>query len=280
MLRFYKEHLANIYDEDEIEELCFIAFNHVMKLSKSDFRNALENRINQSELIIIYDIAKALASHKPIQYIINSAHFYGLDFFVNEQVLIPRQETEELVALVLDQYSKEKNKDITMLDIGTGSGCIAISIKKNAPQASVTAIDISAGALDIAKRNAEKNKTAIPFIEADILSGDALYGLKFDYIVSNPPYIAKSESDEMAENVLAFEPHLALFTEDPDPLVFYKRISALAGKHLNKGGKLFFEINQRFGNEVKEIMEMNHFNNVIIQKDINNNDRIIWGVLV
>jgi release factor glutamine methyltransferase len=278
MLSFYREHLKSIYSVDEIDELTSIAFEHVMGISKTDFRNKQDERINQSELVLIYDIAKELATHKPIQYITKTAWFYGLKFHVNEHVLIPRPETEELVKLVLDEYKKEKQMNLHMLDIGTGSGCIPVCIEKEAPEALVHAVDISPEALQVAIRNAADNNTEVHFVKADILTAQNIDKITFDYIISNPPYIAKSESTQMEKNVLDFEPHLALFVEDNDPLLFYKKITDFAKENMNAGGKLFFEINQRMAKEVTDVVAEKGFKNIIVQKDINGNDRILWCI--
>lgn len=276
MLRFYREHLEKMYSREEIDELASLAFEKVLGFTKTEFRQKQEERINQSELIILYDIAKALSTHQPVQYILKEAHFYGLKFYVNEQVLIPRPETEELVELVLNEYRKETHNDLRILDIGTGSGCIPISIKKNAPAAEVYAIDISVPALEVAQKNAAANKTTIHLRQADILKIRSIDDLTFDYIISNPPYIAKSESAQMAKNVLDFEPHLALFVENDDPLLFYKKIAEFAQANLGKGGKLFFEINQRLAAEVSSLLKEKGFRKVEVMKDISGNDRIVW----
>jgi release factor glutamine methyltransferase len=275
MLRFYREHLHNIYSIEEIDELCSMAVEHVLEITKAEFRQKQEERINQSELILIYDIAKELATHKPIQYILKETHFYGLKFFVNEHVLIPRPETEELVELVLSEYKKEKHKNLHILDIGTGSGCIPVAIKKNAPDAIVHAVDISRKALDVAYDNASANKTEVHFIKADILIAQNIDRITFDYIISNPPYIAKNESAQMAKNVLDYEPHLALFVESNDPLLFYRKIAGFAKDNLSEGGKLFFEINQQLGTEVRSLLEESGFSEVEVLKDINGNERMV-----
>lgn len=226
--------------------------------------------------MIVYDIGKALQTHKPIQYILEEAWFYGMKFFVNEHGLIPRPETEELVELVLNEIKRELGCPLNVLDIGTGSGCIPVSIKKNAQAVEIYAIDISKEALDVAKKNAETLDTTINLAEVDILTTDNIDNIKFDYIISNPPYITLNESGDMNENVVDFEPHLALFVADNDPLVFYKSITEFASKNLNEEGKLFFEINQKYGRLVKQLMESKGFESVEIYKDINGNERIVW----
>lgn len=278
VISFYHQHLAGIYDKDEIDEMAFLIFEKVLGYDRSEFHKRKGEHLNQSDLLIVYDIGKALQTHKPIQYILEEAWFYGMKFFVNEHVLIPRPETEELVELVLNEIKRELGRPLSVLDIGTGSGCIPVSIKKNAQAVEIYAIDISKDALDVAKKNAETLDATISLAEVDILTTDNIDNIKFDYIISNPPYITLNESGDMAENVVDFEPHLALFVADNDPLVFYKSITEFASKNLNEEGKLFFEINQKYGRSVKQLMESKGFESVEIYKDINGNERIVWGV--
>lgn len=278
VISFYHQHLAGIYDKDEIDEMAFLIFEKVLGYDRSEFHKRKGEHLNQSDLLIVYDIGKALQTHKPIQYILEEAWFYGMKFFVNEDVLIPRPETEELVELVLNEIKRELGRPLNVLDIGTGSGCIPVSIKKNAQAVEIYAIDISKDALDVARKNAETLDTTISLAEVDILTTDNIDNIKFDYIISNPPYITLNESGDMAENVVDFEPHLALFVADNDPLVFYKSITEFASKNLNEEGKLFFEINQKYGRSVKQLMESKGFESVEIYKDINGNERIVWGV--
>ncbi|MDP2385826.1 MAG: peptide chain release factor N(5)-glutamine methyltransferase [Bacteroidota bacterium] len=280
VIRFYHQHLADIYSKEEIDELAFLAFEKALGYDKTEFQKRKGEHLNQSDLLIVYDIGKTLQTNKPIQYILQETWFYGLKFFVNEHVLIPRPETEELVELVLNEIKKENTSSLNILDIGTGSGCIPISVKKNAPHTNVYAIDISKAALEVAKKNSISNKIEVTFKELNILTASSLDNIQFDYIISNPPYIAQNEMDQMDKNVTNFEPHLALFVEDNDPLLFYKRIADFALNNLRSNGKLFFEINQRLGNEVKELLKAKGYKNIIIQKDINGNDRMVWCVKV
>jgi len=219
---------------------------------------------------------RKLEKGKPIQYILNKAWFYNCFYYVDERVLIPRPETEELVDLILKENSQER---INILDIGTGSGCIPISLKKNRSHWNVHALDVSEKALEVAEINLKLLNCTVGLKHFDILSGTPNYEEKFDIIVSNPPYIAKKEIDSMQDQVIDFEPHLALFVSDSEPFLFYKKISKQANAMLCKGGKLYFEINQLYGNEICEIMKQNGFDNIKIIKDINQNDRIVCGVL-
>lgn len=210
----------------------------------------------------------------PIQYLLGKTSFYGLDFEVNENVLIPRPETEELVDWILEsQKSKAESRKLKILDIGTGSGCIAVSLAKNLSDAKVFAIDVSEKALATAKKNAEINAVEITFISQNILETQDL-GQKFDIIVSNPPYVRHLEKEEIKKNVLDNEPHLALFVEDNDALIFYRKIAELAQKNLSSSGQLYFEINQYLGKEMIELLETMNFKNVELRKDIYGNDRM------
>ncbi|MEO5910389.1 MAG: peptide chain release factor N(5)-glutamine methyltransferase [Pelobium sp.] len=216
-----------------------------------------------------------LQKHIPIQYVLEEAYFYGKLFKVSPAVLIPRPETEELVHLIIQE---QKNKTIHILDIGTGSGCIPISLKINLPNATIDAIDISHDALTIAKENAFKLAVTVNFEQKDALNLKADEFPLYDVIVSNPPYIAEKEKLEMDKGVLDYEPHLALFVANENPLLFYDKISDFALSNLKKEGVLYFEINQSLGKETQELLYKKGFDAVII-KDINQNDRIIKAQL-
>ncbi|MCL4140592.1 UNVERIFIED_CONTAM: hypothetical protein GTU68_019375 [Idotea baltica] len=222
------------------------------------------------------NIINRLQKEEPIQYILGNTAFYGLPFLVNENTLIPRPETEELVEWVL----KEDEKSLKILDIGTGSGCIPISLAKNLKNASISAIDISTEALEVAKQNAALNNVAIHFIEMDILKTTSLNVKNFDIIVSNPPYVRELEKVEIKNNVLQNEPHLALFVDDENPLLFYKKIADLAKQHLSKNGLLFFEINQYLGKETVEMLHQKGFQSLELKKDLFGNDRMIKASLI
>ena len=232
-------------------------------------------QISEEEVQKWEAIISELKTEKPIQYIIGETWFYDSKFYVNEHTLIPRPETEELVDWIVSKFPKTQNpKAITVLDIGTGTGCIPISIKKNIPQAEVFAIDVSEEALKVAKRNAIENKVEVHFILQNILDAEKLES-KFDVIVSNPPYVRNLEKEEIKKNVLEYEPHLALFVEDNDALLFYRKIAQLAKESLTENGKLFFEINQYLGKETFELLEQLGFQNIELRKDIYSNDRMI-----
>lgn len=288
ILKEYKinfiETLSSIYDKEEIESFFYIITEFLHQKKRIDLALDPSFSINENELDKWNSIIAELKQEKPIQYILGETEFYGLRFLVNENTLIPRQETEELVELILYENSKNKIPNSKILDIGTGSGCIAISLAKNLPNAKVFALDVSEKALEIAKQNAEINKVEINFINKSILEVEDLEQLtihnsqlttNFDIIVSNPPYVRNLEKVEIKKNVLEYEPHLALFVEDNDALLFYRKIAQLAKINLSANGKLYFEINQYLGKETVELLENLAFKNIQLIKDIYGNDRMI-----
>jgi len=218
------------------------------------------------------DIALQLRKEIPVQYIFHKAYFYGYTFTVNSATLIPRKETEELVEWILETMHRQPEKKWKVLDIGTGSGCIPITLKKEFPLAEISAIDISPKALSVAKENAQNLNAEIHFIQQNILETKALD--TYEVIISNPPYVRHQEKAEMKNNVLRHEPHLALFVENTDPLIFYRKILQLAQKSLTKNGMLFFEINQYLGNEMTELATQ-YFNQAMLKKDLQGNDRMM-----
>lgn len=247
---FFHSELSNVYDGGEISALINEAFEHYMGFDRNDYHNRLSENLNQSDLLKLYDCCKELKTGKPIQYILKNAWFYGLKFSVDENVLIPRPETEELVHLIIKQNSECHS----LLDIGTGSGCIPISIKHHLTNCDVSACDISAGALNVAKKNSEINNCPVLFIETDVLNDNTFSSSvksKFELIVSNPPYIKQSEKNSLHTNVVAHEPHLALFVNDMDEIIFYRKIINACKDLLMPKGKLYFELNPLTANEVK-----------------------------
>ena len=263
--------LSKFYDKDENESFFFMILKSLKGLSRVDLALNPDLEFSEKELEQIEFYLSELKNNKPIQYLIGKTEFYGLEFQVDENVLIPRPETEELVDWII-QENKSK-KDFTILDIGTGSGAIAVSLAKNL-SAEVFAFDVSYDALAIAQKNSDHNQTFVHFIEFDILN-DVWEGEKFDVIVSNPPYVRELEKKEMKANVLNHEPHLALFVPDEDPLIFYKKIADFALEHLSENGQLYFEINQYLGTETIEMLLEKGFKNVQLKKDIFGNDRMI-----
>ena len=269
------ESLKGIHDENEVESFFFILTEYLHNLKRIDLALNPSFEISEAEVQKWESIISELKTEKPIQYIIGETWFYDSKFYVNEHTLIPRPETEELVDWIFATEKKnDKKEKLTILDIGTGTGCIPISLKKNLPQAEVSAIDVSEEALKVAQRNALENKVEINFILQNILETEDLKQ-QFDIIVSNPPYVRNMEKQEIKKNVLAFEPHLALFVEDNDALLFYRKIAQLALKSLTPNGLLFFEINQYLGKETVELLENLGFKNIELKKDIYGNDRMI-----
>lgn len=273
---YFLTELRDLYDENEIRVFFEFCLEEFCGIKRNDLAAKINSTVSESELLKFNFAVKDLKLKKPIQYILGKADFYGLKFIVNENVLIPRPETEELVDLIIKE---NKGKKISILDIGTGSGCIAISLKKNLPEAEVSAIDISEEALKLAKQNADLNQLNINFVQADILSNEFILNTSsYDIIVSNPPYVCLSEKENMEKNVLDYEPHIALFVADNDPLIFYKVIAEKAKKGLKTGGGLFFEINASLGPETRQSMEERGFKNVILLKDMSNKNRILRGM--
>ena len=287
LLKNYKtiflQELSSLYEEQEIESFFYIILEKLHGLKRIDLALNPQTVMDGAHLKQWKNIVSELKKQRPIQYILGETTFYGLSFLVNENTLIPRPETEELVELIIESTNYElRNTKLKVLDIGTGSGCIAISLAKYLPTSEVFAIDVSVEALATAKKNAELNKVAIDFISTnilDVVTLSAVAGLdkQFDIIVSNPPYVRNLEKYEIKPNVLEYEPHLALFVDDIDPLLFYRKIAELANKNLNPNGKLYFEINQYLGNETVELVESFGFKDVKLIKDIYGNDRMIEG---
>jgi release factor glutamine methyltransferase len=275
---FFTE-LQTIQEDAEIESFFFILTEFLHNLKRIDVSLHPDFEVSESDFEKWNTIISELKTEKPIQYITGEAWFYGLRFEVNENTLIPRPETEELVEWIVDGL-KLKGKGQRVLDIGTGSGCIPIALKKEIPSAQVSAIDISEKALEMARKNALNNQVEVNFIQQDILQSSNLQiskssNLLFDVIVSNPPYVRNLEKHEIKKNVLDYEPHLALFVDDSDALLFYRKIAQLALKSLTPNGKLFFEINQYLAKETFELVEQLGFKNIELRKDFIGNDRMI-----
>lgn len=265
--------LTTIYDAAEAESFFYLILEDRLGMKRIDLALEHDREFSGPEIESWNEVLEKLKQYIPIQYIIGKAHFFGLEFEVNPNVLIPRPETEELVQWIL---SANENKTLKILDIGTGSGCIAISLAKNLPNAEISAIDVSKEALDTAKRNAETNGVKVRFIQKDILETDDLEK-QFDIIVSNPPYVRNLEKEEIKKNVLDHEPHLALFVDDHDALLFYRKIADLALKHLNENGQLYFEINQYLGKEMMDLLEQKGFQQMELRDDIFGNSRMVFG---
>jgi len=275
--------LSSIYETNEIDSFFYLLTEHILGMTRLDLALKPEFVIGQAEGSLFIDALNRLKKEEPIQYIIGTTEFFGLPFKVNAHTLIPRPETEELVEwIVVNTTSIFKKKSLKILDIGTGTGCIAISLAKQLADAKVYALDVSEEALKVAKHNAQLNNVELTFIEDNILDishTELVSSLhKFDIIVSNPPYVRNSEKSKMKNNVLNYEPDIALFVQDETPLIFYNAITQFAIKHLNEGGMLFFEINQYLGEEMITLLEHYNFKDIELKKDIFGNHRMVKGV--
>lgn len=285
--KYYAGELEKIYGSDEANALIMILLEHYFNIDRVKIAMDPELRLSESEMLTLHFAVKELLKNKPIQYILGETEFCGMRFLVDENVLIPRPETEELVnKLAVTPNSSFRPKrsgveksptHISILDIGTGSGCIAISLAKLLKDSAVTAVDVSEKALEVARKNAEANEVNVTFIKDDILNPqnrDLLNG-QFDIIVSNPPYVCESEKSEMRANVLDYEPSTALFVSDNDPLIFYRKILEFAQKALKPNGQIWFEINEKFGKETAELCHSEGFKNVEIIRDFRERERIL-----
>jgi len=279
---FHKE-LDEIYGTNEVDSFFFMLTEAYFGLERLALALRPDFVITKEQETPMFAALSELKLEKPIQHILGKAHFFGLDFFVNAHTLIPRPETEELVQWILDDASKHTaQQTLRILDIGTGSGCIPIALKKHLPNAAIYALDISEEALKVARKNAEQHDVEVQFAQADVLKlGDLnVFGeenMSFDIIVSNPPYVRNLEKAAMRKNVLAYEPDTALFVDDHDPLIFYNQIADLAKAHLVNDGSLYFEINQYLGNEMVELLKEKQFQNIELRTDIFGVDRMIYG---
>lgn len=271
------QELSAIYDEQEIDSFFYIILEDFHHMKRVDLALNPDFELSPEFLKQWENVVAQLKEQRPIQYILGETEFYGLPFYVNEHTLIPRPETEELVDWIIKASKVASQKSqVKILDIGTGTGCIAISLAKNLSNAKVYAMDVSEKALEVAQKNAKRNEVTVEFLHQSILETEDL-GQTFDIIVSNPPYVRHLEKEEIRKNVLDFEPHLALFVEDEDALLFYRKITELAVKNLNDNGQLYFEINQYLGNEMVQLLQQHNFQQIELRKDIYGNDRMIFG---
>lgn len=280
--RTYIDKLKGVYGEYEAKSLAWQSISFVCKVNRPQYLSMKNEEVTPADHTALSEILDKLESGLPLQYILGETDFYGLTFKVNPSVLIPRPETEELVDWVLKELknTRHEHDSLKILDIGTGSGCIPISIKKHIYSAEVFAVDISPQALETARQNSDLNEAPVTFIQDDILnsSQDILINSQFSLIISNPPYVTFSEKDQMKANVLEHEPHLALFVPDDDPLIFYRAISDFALKHLPERGLLFLEINENLGSQTLDLLKEMGFSNIELRQDIRGKDRIIRAV--
>lgn len=275
----WRSKLELIYDQDECDNLFYLACYHIKQWGRSRVLFEKDNELNMEEENAFNGILKPLLTNKPIQYIFGETEFYQLKFKVDEDVLIPRPETEELVDWIVKDHMGKRN--LKFLDIGTGSGCIAISLAKNMIQAGAFALDISNQALTVAEINARELNVDLQLLKADILEmTDAVVDEFFNIIVSNPPYILKAEEVQMKQNVIGFEPHIALFVTNNDPLQFYKAIADFALLNLQKDGSLYFETHEDYNDKVKLMLQEKGFINVVSKRDLQNKYRFIKANLL
>jgi release factor glutamine methyltransferase len=271
-----RKELAGSYSKEEIDSLIFLIIEKLKGYSRTQFLLAGDEELSIEEAIIVEKIIVRLKNHEPIQYILGETEFYGLPFYSVPGVLIPRPETEELVQWIIQENHLPAPN---ILDIGTGTGCIAVSLRKNITLATVLACDISSVCLESTRSNAGLNAVEISVFEYDILKGKPEIAFpQLDIIVSNPPYVRESEKLQMHKNVIDFEPGLALFVPDEDPLLFYECIADFAMSHLSNGGTLYLEINEAFGKECQIMLLEKGLREVILKKDINGKDRMIRSI--
>ena len=271
----FKRELKEQYSLPELQNFLYLIFQNLMGLSKTDIHISPGKEIPDHFIVKINEIINELKENKPIQYILGETEFYGCNIKINQNTLIPRPETEEIVRWILEETDGNRCK---IFDIGTGSGCIAIALAKNNISAKVFASDYSEEALKVARENAGINNTDISFFHFNINFPETSDILDlYDIIVSNPPYVTESEKRQMKKNVLKYEPHDALFVPDSDPLVFFRAILKFAQSKLQSGGNIFFEINERFGEQMAQLLEEFNYHHIVLRKDINNKDRMIKG---
>jgi release factor glutamine methyltransferase len=272
----YIKMLSEKYGLDESKQLLDILIESFFGYSRIGMALDPEIRLSESEIIKLHKAVKALLANKPVQYITGKSRFLDLTLSVNESVLIPRPETEELVNLIIQN---EKTAGLHVIDIGTGSGCIALALQKHLPNPKITAIDISGNALELAEINSSKNGLDIDFRQMDILNWDSFPSLgKFDLVVSNPPYVTESDKMHMQKNVLDYEPYQALFVSDENPLLFFKAILEFCMLHLRSGGRIYFEINELQGENVLQLCSNYGFQHGKLHTDIHGKCRFVAAV--
>lgn len=278
----FHQELDSIYGTDEVGSFFNILIDFYLGLNRITLVLEPNYTITKEEEQPLFEALSRLKLEEPIQHIIGKTEFYGLPFKVNKHTLIPRPETEELVDWILKSLSGKKDQPLKLLDIGTGTGCIAISLAKHLPNAHVYAVDVSPEAIKVAQKNAKWNNVSITYIEDSILDiqNDILKSATgfFDVIVSNPPYVRDLEKVEIKNNVLQHEPHLALFVKDDNPLQFYNAISDYAMRALKENGLLFFEINQYLGAEMKTLLKTTLYKDIELKNDMFGNKRMLKGM--
>jgi release factor glutamine methyltransferase len=272
LLDYVRQSLAGLYPAREAQAICHLLFENILGVAPAMLYISLEKAVDAAQARRIKNAAAQLGQGRPVQQALGCAEFFGLTFLVNEHVLIPRPETEELVGWALE--NADGRSALRALDIGTGSGCIAVALAKRLPSAEVHAWDISEKALSVARKNARLNGVQVHFEKRNILTNENSK-FKYDLIVSNPPYVRESEKAHMHDNVLRYEPHTALFVEDGDPLVFYSAIAGFAQTALSESGEIFVEINERLGREAVDVFTRNGFLSAALRRDVNGKPRMI-----
>ena len=274
-----RRQLAGLYPATETESFIRIVFGHFLNMTPAQVHLLHDTEPPAGAVQQIRAAIGGLMKNRPIQYILGETEFYGLPFTVTPDVLIPRPETEELVDWIVHEY--DRNARLSVVDVGTGSGCIAVALAANFPYSDVRAVDISEAALAVARQNALKNRVKVNFLQKDVLH-DGLMDMETgltDVVVSNPPYVTPSEKGQMQPNVLEYEPHCALFTPAGDPLIFYRRIAAFGRKIMKKQGRIFFETNEAYTAEVADILKQYGYSDIVSRKDINDKWRMVSAQL-
>lgn len=272
-----RESIKAAYPEPEAGSIAQLVLEHVLQKDRMQLSLALQEEVNPEQERQLEQMVQGLQRQEPVQYVLGVAHFYGLELQVDKRVLIPRPETEELVDRVLREHKEQEG--LQVLDICAGSGCIPLALAANLKNAEVYGLEVSEGALEVAQANAAKYNLPVSWLQADIFEPvPRIHPASLDVITSNPPYVLEEEKEQMRENVLQYEPHLALFVPDQDPLKYYRRISEVAQQLLKEGGKLYFEINERYGQQVRELLLQLGFVEVTVVKDLFGKDRIVRGV--
>jgi release factor glutamine methyltransferase len=268
--------LYEIYDNREAANIADMVVEQVTAQRKIDRIVYKDLPVNTEQQAQLKQLVSQLLIHRPVQYVLGTTWFMDMKLMVNENVLIPRPETEELADWIISDIKNRNNKDVSLIDIGTGSGCIAVAVRKKMPEVAVSAIDISDDALQVAKLNSIEQKVLVDFLHLDFLNEEEWNQLgKYNIIVSNPPYIRKSEENEMRANVLKYEPSLALFVPDEDPLVFYKALAKFSRVHLKPEGSIYVEINEALGEEVVKLFRENGYKKILLKKDLQGKDRMV-----
>lgn len=272
LIHLMRQELFTRYSITEIESLIHYCFQEICGFNRMDMILRSEELLDEPTIERFREVTERLKDHEPIQYIFGHSEFYNLDILLSQDVLIPRPETEELVHWVIREQRENNIREV--LDIGTGSGCIALALKANLPKSNVSGIDVSPAVVKMARKNADHNKLDVDFRQANILNDLVGFG-KYDLIVSNPPYVTRAQMGEMLPNVMNYEPHLALFIEDDDPLKFYKAIGHFCQKHLNPEGTLYLEVNEDLAGDTAFLLESFNFASTTIKKDLNGKFRMV-----